>query len=191
MTPAEQVRVDYLFEIASKKNPRSPPEKNTRKRTVETWRAEEAQLVLERDQILANQAERIEKIRQRLHHVRSRIRREEAVPTESLPMKTPERFRLASMERNRQTRAGFYPGLTERLRREQDGKCAICKVKMNIENKKAMTGEQADHDHETGKARGLLCRACNSSLGFYEKHQRQTGLVMPPYETYLRARGGV
>ena len=43
---------------------------------------------------------------------------------------------------------------------QQNGICAICK-----KPKKLVT----DHDHKTGKFRGLLCNKCNVSLGWYEQ----------------------
>ncbi len=37
--------------------------------------------------------------------------------------------------------------------------CAICGRKYKYKN------YQIDHDHKTGRIRGLLCRRCNTSLG--------------------------
>jgi hypothetical protein len=45
--------------------------------------------------------------------------------------------------------------------RKQNGKCLICGRKM--------TSPQVDHDHKTGKYRGILCIPCNNGLGVYEK----------------------
>lgn len=89
------------------------------------------------------------------------------------------------VELKRQHHTGFTPADTERFRAEQRGVCAICPVVMDTENRKGMRGEHADHCHETGRPRGLLCRACNQALGFYEKYQRPAGLVIQPYERYL------
>lgn len=47
----------------------------------------------------------------------------------------------------------------KRMINEQEGKCAIC-------NKYGGKDLHIDHDHQTGKARGLLCKSCNYSLGF-------------------------
>lgn len=45
---------------------------------------------------------------------------------------------------------------------KQEGKCALCE--------KTFTGQiNIDHDHVTGKVRGLLCSHCNTSLGYIEK----------------------
>ena len=57
-----------------------------------------------------------------------------------------------------------YYGMTQadysvRLDR-QGGGCAICKVKPKENEHLAV-----DHDHSTGKVRGLLCHGCNRSLG--------------------------
>ena len=48
-----------------------------------------------------------------------------------------------------------------RMFKEQDGRCAICNNHQNI-RKLAV-----DHNHKTGKVRGLLCINCNRGLGHY------------------------
>jgi len=48
----------------------------------------------------------------------------------------------------------------ELLWSEQNGCCAICGKKF-----KSYAGADTDHDHKTGKGRGLLCRRCNSAIG--------------------------
>ena len=48
-----------------------------------------------------------------------------------------------------------------RMSAEQGGRCAICGLT------EAETGRshQLDHDHDTGKPRGILCLTCNSGIG--------------------------
>lgn len=49
--------------------------------------------------------------------------------------------------------------------KEQEGKCAICGKEMNLNKKTNPDRACADHDHETGISRGVLCAACNFGLG--------------------------
>lgn len=60
----------------------------------------------------------------------------------------------------------------------QAGVCAMCG--------EPPTGKQhrlsVDHCHETGRVRALLCTACNTQLGAYEK-------IREPAETYLAEYG--
>ena len=44
----------------------------------------------------------------------------------------------------------------------QDHKCAICHVPIGRVGKRFTV----DHDHSTGKVRGLLCFNCNTALGY-------------------------
>lgn len=46
---------------------------------------------------------------------------------------------------------------------EQDGKCAICH-KDQLEFRIRFS---VDHNHKTGKVRGLLCHNCNRALGWF------------------------
>lgn len=53
---------------------------------------------------------------------------------------------------------------------KQEGKCALCNSIPAISKRFKYT-LQVDHDHVTGKVRGLLCFYCNKSLGWYEKRK--------------------
>lgn len=49
----------------------------------------------------------------------------------------------------------------EAMLAEQGGGCAIC----GRTSSPKVTSLAVDHDHDTGKIRGVLCRPCNSALG--------------------------
>ena len=53
------------------------------------------------------------------------------------------------------------------LRKEQNGKCAICDCDLGLGDKTVSRRQTVavDHCHKTGAVRGLLCNCCNSGLG--------------------------
>lgn len=51
-----------------------------------------------------------------------------------------------------------YMGLFDR----QEGRCALCSKEHVL---MAVHGLCVDHDHRTGRVRGLLCKKCNTALG--------------------------
>jgi hypothetical protein len=53
---------------------------------------------------------------------------------------------------------------------DQDGKCAICGTSTAGKPKEGLNSLRfaVDHDHATGKVRGLLCSMCNRSLGGFK-----------------------
>lgn len=51
----------------------------------------------------------------------------------------------------------------------QGGVCAICK---RPETRKRRAYLAVDHDHETGRVRGLLCSACNAGMGHFDDSPR-------------------
>jgi len=59
----------------------------------------------------------------------------------------------------------------ERLFKEQKGLCKICgKPETNSHHRtKTPHSLAVDHDHRTGKVRGLLCALCNSGLGKFKE----------------------
>jgi hypothetical protein len=67
--------------------------------------------------------------------------------------------------RGRDSRLRSYYGIThkdyERMYHEQGGRCLICKEEFET--------LCVDHDHQTGKIRGLLCTRCNAALGGFKE----------------------
>ena len=55
----------------------------------------------------------------------------------------------------------------------QDGKCAIC-GKHQVELKKRL---HVDHNHLTGKVRGLLCSNCNTMIGLSVENSKSLRLA--------------
>jgi hypothetical protein len=62
--------------------------------------------------------------------------------------------------RNRQIERihGLPAGAYDVMRDNQENRCAIC-------DQEDVKNLQVDHDHRTGKVRGLLCHKCNKAIG--------------------------
>lgn len=73
----------------------------------------------------------------------------------------PERYK-ANQRKYRCKLYGITPDDYERMLREQDNVCAICKQPCE-------RGDLCiDHNHNTKAVRGLLCRRCNQILGLFK-----------------------
>jgi hypothetical protein len=78
-------------------------------------------------------------------------------------IKNPEK-RKASSRKSNLRKYGITPEEYDRIFKDQDGKCAIChRSPTGVgRNGKVL---HVDHNHKTGKVRGLLCPDCNLSIG--------------------------
>jgi recombination endonuclease VII len=101
-------------------------------------------------------------------YYRSSCRPCDALKTREYHLAHPER-RTLEQEANRKTILKIQHSLTqadyEAMLDRQRGMCAICGA-----TTPRMAGRQffmIDHDHATGKIRGLLCSPCNLGLGSF------------------------
>lgn len=72
-----------------------------------------------------------------------------------------ERIRRANLKRMYDLSLEEY----EEMHARQNGCCAICLRPERMKNRYGLVRLAVDHDAVTGKVRGLLCRACNRSIG--------------------------
>lgn len=70
--------------------------------------------------------------------------------------RTPEQRRSWALKKNYGITIDDY----NRMYAEQHGSCVICR--------KSFPVLDVDHNHETGKVRGLLCKKCNKGLGHFD-----------------------
>lgn len=80
--------------------------------------------------------------------------------------KTRDSYREKYAEQNLKKslrKAGLSREAYDALLERQDGKCAICGSDPNGQGRLHI-----DHDHNTGRARGLLCSNCNPGLGYFK-----------------------
>jgi hypothetical protein len=69
------------------------------------------------------------------------------------------------------TKYGITPEQYDQMLLDQGGGCAICGSEEEGRGKEFL---HVDHDHKTGKVRGLLCFGCNSGIG----HLREDTEIM-------------
>jgi hypothetical protein len=62
---------------------------------------------------------------------------------------------------------------------QQDWECAICT--------RLLVSPVVDHDHSSGKVRGLLCRKCNVAIGLLDDNP---GLLMTAAEYLINSWSG-
>lgn len=76
-------------------------------------------------------------------------------------------------------------GLTEpayaALLEGQGGGCAVCGVRRDFDGRNLAV----DHDHATGKGRGILCAHCNTAIG----KARDSSELLRRMAAYLEERG--
>lgn len=76
---------------------------------------------------------------------------------------SPERTRKRRKKNGLKLKFGINFDQYEAMLHEQDYVCIICKKKDNCGRDLAV-----DHNHITGKIRGLLCTDCNTGLGLFD-----------------------
>lgn len=74
-------------------------------------------------------------------------------------LKNP-RWKSQKINASLKSRHGITLEHRNEMFKAQDGKCKICG--------NPMARPHVDHDHETGKIRGLLCYPCNVGIGFLQ-----------------------
>jgi len=82
------------------------------------------------------------------------------------PIKYKKKYRRENLLR----RYGLTVDTYNLLYAKHDGKCGICNKEESALS--YLTGRPQrlaiDHDHATGKVRGLLCFSCNRALGYFK-----------------------
>lgn len=79
----------------------------------------------------------------------------------------------------------FYYGITleqyNTLFDSQSGVCAVCGFPETVLYKGTLTSLAVDHNHQTGKIRGLLCQSCNVALG----HLKENPVIIKSLLEYI------
>ena len=81
-------------------------------------------------------------------------------------MDSDPEYREKRRERSLRDRYKYKYGITIEHKQvmldSQNGMCEICSEEITFSQAKV------DHNHDTGKVRGILCNKCNSGLGYLE-----------------------
>lgn len=73
----------------------------------------------------------------------------------------PEKYKTMHYK----SRYGITYDQAQRMLKDQDGQCAICKAELDFFSDDAQRKLHIDHCHDSGKVRGILCRDCNLVIG--------------------------
>lgn len=94
--------------------------------------------------------------------------------------KNPEQRHMTVIKR----KYGISKEIYFELMRCQNKKCAICEMEFGevVSGRGDVYRPCVDHDHNTGKVRGLLCHNCNRVLGIF----KDSPLLFEKAITYLK-----
>jgi len=83
---------------------------------------------------------------------------------------TPRGFRyeckICENHRRNVNRYGITKEDFKKLYEQQEGACAVCGKFLEYNG----LDTHIDHDHDTGKVRGILCSNCNTALGLLKEN---------------------
>ena len=82
--------------------------------------------------------------------------------------KTPEERYTSRRNSGLKRRYGITSEEYDALLESQGGGCALCGATTN--GKQATRSLHVDHDHQTGRVRGILCGPCNQGLHAIDRH---------------------
>lgn len=87
--------------------------------------------------------------------------------TKKYQLDNPEKCKITKRKQNLKKRYGLTVEDIERMLKNQNYKCAICGREIFLHGDSVDKNKIArvDHNHETGKVRGLLCNDCNRGIG--------------------------
>ena len=71
--------------------------------------------------------------------------------------------RIRARERAYQRKYGLSIEQVASMLKDQNHACKICDISLPT-----TTDARVDHDHQTGKVRGILCHPCNVALGLFK-----------------------
>ena len=98
--------------------------------------------------------------------------------------KDPNRRKLTAKWAGLKWRTGLTQDQWQTLLEAQNYKCAICETQFSVEAR-SKNNPCVDHDHATGRNRGLLCRRCNQGIGLLQ----DSGNVAQRAAIYLNRHG--
>lgn len=81
---------------------------------------------------------------------------------------SPECSQNGVIQRHYKKSYGLTYEEVKQLREQQNNLCAICGEIGFMMNDRVKSTLNVDHDHKTGKIRGLLCHNCNRALGLLQ-----------------------
>lgn len=107
--------------------------------------------------------------------VRYRLRNKDKVRE----LKRKYRLKYKNKLRSKAYKASYGITLEDynELFKKQDGRCKCCGVHQT-ELKRSLS---IDHDHSTGRIRGLLCNNCNVAIG----HVKESAIILQAIINYL------
>lgn len=80
----------------------------------------------------------------------------------------PDRGFYCGKCRNSKQRYGLSVPEREEILANQHGQCLICENEIKFDGSRSQYSACVDHNHKTGKVRGILCGNCNTWIGYLE-----------------------